>query len=255
MDGWCTLQPVIEVSGLSRLYEGTLAVADVSFQVEAGEVLGLVGPNGAGKTTTLRCLCGIIPPTSGSVRIAGHDLASAPMDAKRELAFVPDEPRLFDYLTVREHLQFFARLRAVPHAAAESERLLEELELSARGDFLPGALSRGMKQKLAVACGLLHRPRALLLDEPLTGLDPPAIRRMKKTIRARADQGAAIVVSSHLLDLVEELSDRILVLAQGKKVAHGTLQELRAHLPAWQGRGDLEEIFMQVTGHGDGQPE
>ena len=177
---------VIEVENYSKLYGDMVAVQSLSFVVQPGDVLGLVGPNGAGKTTTLRAMAGILQPTSGTIRIGGFDLASDPVAAKGRLAFIPDEPQLFDYLTVVEHLQFVARLYGVPDAAPRIPVLLEELELTAKRDALPPELSRGMKQKLAIACGLLHRPSALLLDEPLTGLDPVGIRRMKETKIGRA---------------------------------------------------------------------
>jgi ABC-2 type transport system ATP-binding protein len=213
-------------------------------------VLGLVGPNGAGKTTTLRALAGILQPTSGSIRIAGIDLHTDPVAAKSRLAFIPDEPQLFDYLTVTEHLQFIARLYGVPDAAPRIPVLLEELELTAKKDALPPELSRGMKQKLAIACGLLHQPAALLLDEPLTGLDPVGIRRMKETIAARAREGAAVILSSHLLHLVEELCTRLLVIRRGQAVALGTITEIVEARPELAGRS-LEEMFIALTG-GDG---
>ena len=158
-------------------------------EVQPGEVLGLVGPNGAGKTTTIRSIAGIIIPSRGRIRIGGHDLAKDPVAAKSALAFIPDEPHLFDYLTVEEHLRFVGRLYQVADVRAAFPALLEELDLAAKRDALPGELSRGMKQKLAIACGLLHEPKALLLDEPLTGLDPVGIRRMKATIVRRAEAG------------------------------------------------------------------
>src|SRR5438034_3602699 len=147
---------MIEVEGLTKLYDKFTAVRDLSFAVRPGEVLGLVGPNGAGKTTTLRCLAGIIPASGGLVRIAGHDIAADPVTAKRALAFFPDEPRLFDYLTVRQHLNFVARIYGVDGHQAIAQPLLEEFEIAGKADQLPGELSRGMKQKLAIACGLLH---------------------------------------------------------------------------------------------------
>ena len=195
---------MIEVDGLTKLYGPLVAVQDLSFSVGSGEILGLVGPNGAGKTTTLRSLAGIIQPTRGTIRIAGHDLAQDAIGAKSALAFVPDEPQLFEYLTVSEHLQFTARLYRQPTAVAGIDHLLDELELTGKRDALAGELSRGMKQKLAIACGLLHQPQVLMLDEPLTGLDPVGIRRMKRTIAARSQAGAAVILSSHLLLLVEE---------------------------------------------------
>jgi ABC-2 type transport system ATP-binding protein len=237
---------VIEVDALSKSYDSLLAVDALTFRVAPGEVLGLVGPNGAGKTTTLRALAGIIRPTAGRVRIAGADLAERPRDAKRALAFIPDEPQLFDYLTVEEHLRFIARLYGVADAPARIPALLAELELADKRDVLPDALSRGMRQKLAIACGLLHHPAALILDEPLTGLDPGGIRRMKATIAARAREGAAVLLSSHLLHLVEELCTRILVIQRGRAVAQGTLAEIVAERPHLAGRG-LEDVFLALT--------
>jgi ABC-2 type transport system ATP-binding protein len=237
----------IEVHGLTKLYGELAAVRDLSFGVAAGEVLGLVGPNGAGKTTTLRSLCGIVRPTSGTIRIDGHDLARDAVRAKRALAFIPDEPQLFDYLTVTEHLRFIARLYTVTDADARIPPLLHELELDEKRDAFPTELSRGMRQKLAIACGLLHAPRVLILDEPLTGLDPAGIRRMKATIVARARAGAAVVLSSHLLQLVEELCTRILIIHEGRIVAIGALEDIIAERPQLAGRG-LEEIFLALTG-------
>ena len=238
---------VIEVENYSKLYGDMVAVQSLSFVVQPGDVLGLVGPNGAGKTTTLRAMAGILQPTSGTIRIDGFDLASDPVAAKGRLAFIPDEPQLFDYLTVVEHLQFVARLYGVPDAAPRIPVLLEELELTAKRDALPPELSRGMKQKLAIACGLLHRPSALLLDEPLTGLDPVGIRRMKETIAARAREGTAIILSSHLLHLVEELCTRLLVIRRGHRVAFGTIADIVADRPELRGRS-LEEVFLALTG-------
>ena len=237
---------MIEVDALTRYYGDFAAVRGISFRVDPGEVVGLVGPNGAGKTSTLRCLVGIIRPTSGSVKIAGHDIVTDPLPAKRALAFVPDEPHLFPHLTVVEHMRFIGRIYGVADIDARMSVLLEELELVDRRDALPDELSRGMKQKLAIACGLLHDPRALLLDEPLTGLDPGAIRRMKRTIRNRAAAGAAVILSSHLLNLVEELCSRIVVIHNGEIVAMGTIDEIVAHRPELAGRG-LEDVFLALT--------
>ena len=240
---------MIAVRRLTKLYGEFPAVSDLSFDVGPGEVLGLVGPNGAGKTTTLRCLVGIIAPSQGTVTIAGHDIAREPVEAKRALAFIPDEPYLFEYLTVAEHLEFMARVYGVADAAARRPELLRELELDDKRDALPGELSRGMRQKLAIACGLLHRPAGLILDEPLTGLDPAGMRRMKNTIAARAREGAAVVLSSHLLHLVEELCTKLLVIARGRAVAYGTLADIVVGRPELAGRS-LEEVFLLLTGDG-----
>jgi len=238
---------MIQVQGLAKLYGAFRAVDDLSFTVQAGEVMGLVGPNGAGKTTSLRCLAGIIPPSRGTLRICGHDLVKDPVSAKRHLAFFPDEPRLFDYLTVWQHLTFVARIYQVADYEPVAEQLLEELELSGKRNALPGELSRGMKQKLAIACGLLHSPKVIYFDEPLTGLDPIGIRRMKDSILQRARSGVAIVISSHLLHLVEEICSHILILQNGRKVADGTLEEIRRRFSEERADANLEEVFFRAT--------
>ena len=242
---------MIEVTNLTKTYGDFVAVRDFSLSVAGGQILGLVGPNGAGKTTTLRAIAGIHPPTDGHIRICGADLANDPVEAKRHLAFFPDEPRLFDYLTVDEHLQFTAGLYSVADYKSRVDPLLEEFELTSKRKSLPTELSRGMKQKLMIACGFLHQPKALIFDEPLTGLDPLGIRRMKESIMRRAKDGAAVILSSHLLHLVEELCDRIAVIQNGRRIAYGTIDELKWQIA--QGRGDvsLEDAFLQITATGD----
>ncbi len=242
---------MILVEGLTKLYGGFVAVHELSFAVQAGEVLGLVGPNGAGKTTTLRCLAGIIPPTRGRLDIAGHDLGRDPLGAKRQLALFTDEPRLFDYLTVEQHLAFTARIYQVPGWEATARTLLDELELSDKRQALPGELSRGMKQKLVIACGLLHAPKVIYFDEPLTGLDPIGIRRMKDSILKRARDGAAVIISSHLLHLVEEICSHILILKNGRKITFGTIEEITRQFSAQAGEANLEEVFFRATGAED----
>jgi ABC-2 type transport system ATP-binding protein len=234
---------MIRVSRLTKTYGRFTAVNDLSFDVAPGEIVGLLGPNGAGKTSTLRCIVGIHAPTSGEVAIDSHDIVAQPVLAKRAIAFMADEPSLFDYLTVREHLRLTGRIYGVADVERRSGVLLDELQLSDKADALPAELSRGMKQKVAIACGLLHEPRALLFDEPLTGLDPLGIRQMKATIVARGRQGGAVIVSSHLLHLVEEICTRMVIINRGVKVADGTLAELSA---ARRG-SNLEEIFLAIT--------
>ncbi|MDB4874680.1 MAG: putative transporter ATP-binding protein [Gemmatimonadetes bacterium] len=237
----------IAVRQLTKLYGTFPAVQSMSFDVAPGEVLGLVGPNGAGKTTTLRCIAGIISPSSGAVSIAGHDIQRDAIPAKRALAFIPDEPHLFEYLSVEEHLRFIARLYGVADVETRIPGLLRELELTEKRSALPGELSRGMRQKLAIACGLLHDPTALILDEPLTGLDPGGMRRMRETITARAADGAAVILSSHLLNLVEALCTKLLVVRRGECVAYGTIDEIIAAHPDLAGRS-LEDVFLALTG-------
>ena len=241
---------MINVRTLSRYYGDFTAVDRISFTVNPGEVLGLVGPNGAGKTTTLRCLAGIIAPSAGTVEIAGYDIQKDPVPAKRALAFIPDEPHLFDHLTVEEHLRFVARLYGVADAEQRIAPLLEEFEIADKRKSLSTELSRGMKQKLAIACGLLHDPSVLVLDEPLTGLDPGGMRRMRETIASRARAGASVVLSSHLLTLVEELCTRLFVIRRGVCVASGTLAEIVDAHPQLAGRS-LEDVFLALTGAGE----
>jgi ABC-2 type transport system ATP-binding protein len=244
----------LTVEHFTRTYaaaSGTFtAVDDLSFTVASGEIVGLIGPNGAGKTTTLRALAGILRPTAGRLMIDGHDLVTDPLEAKRRLAFMPDEPHLFEYLTVAEHLQLMARLYGVDDFAPRSAALLEELELNGKEQLLPGELSRGMRQKVVIACGLVRNATTLLFDEPLTGLDPIGIRRMRNTIVARGREGAAILLSSHLLHLVEEICTRVIIMDHGKKVADGTFAELASRADLAVAGSSLEQIFLQVTGHG-----
>ncbi len=238
---------MIEVKGLTKLYGDFVAVNELSFAVRPGEALGLVGPNGAGKTTTLRCLTGIIPPTRGSIHICDHDLGESPIEAKHQLAFFSDEPRLFDYLTVWQHLVFTARVYQVADYVPVAEQLLAELDLTSKKHVLPGELSRGMKQKLAIACGLLHSPRVMYFDEPLTGLDPHGIRKMKDSIQRRVREGAAVVISSHLLHLVEEICTHVLILKGGRKVADGTMADIKQRFLQGVGVSNLEDVFFRAT--------
>jgi ABC-2 type transport system ATP-binding protein len=238
---------MIDVIDLTKTYDGTDAVRGLTLHVERGEIVGLVGPNGAGKTTTLRCLAGIIPPTAGRVAIAGHDLSGSPIEARRHLAFVPDEPHLFDYLTAWEHLLVLARVYRVEDAETRARDLLSHFDLLDRRHAFPGELSRGMKQKLMIAGALLHRPQALILDEPLTGLDPRAMRQMKDTVVEVAAAGTAVLVSSHMLHLVEEISTRICIIHRGRKVMDDSLAAIRAARPELGESADLEDIFLHAT--------
>ena len=237
----------IWVEDYHKNYGDTVAVAGITFAVAPGEILGLLGPNGAGKTTTLRALAGIITPTRGRLLIDGHDVVRDPVAAKAALAYVPDDPQLFDRLTLWEHFRFVAAAYRLRDWTGRAEALLARLELTEKRDALASELSRGMRQKLAVGCGLLHLPRAVLLDEPFTGPDPRGIRTMKDLIREHAAGGAAIVVSSHLLSLVEDLCDTVLILHRGRVVRHGRLEQLRGELAANGRHETLEELFFRLT--------
>jgi len=238
----------IAVEDLHKVYDKTVAVAGLSFTVAPGEILGLVGPNGAGKTTTMRSLAGILVPTKGRLVIDGHDLATSPVLAKQALAYVPDDPHLFDNLTVWEHFRFIAAAyRLGPDWTSDAEILLEQFELIEKRDEPTSTLSRGMRQKVAISCGYLHNPRAIMLDEPLTGLDPRGIRTMQESIRERAASGAAVMVSSHLLSLVEDLCTTILVMHHGRMLLRGTLAELRQAINESGRHESLEELFFRLT--------
>jgi len=247
---------VIRVDGYTKAYQTTLAVDDLTFHVEPGQVLGLLGRNGAGKTTTLRALAGIIPPTRGRLSVAGFDLKEQEIEAKRRLAYIPDDPKLFEALTVWEHLEFTAMAYEVADLAERGGALLRQFELDSKRDALVQELSRGMRQKVAICCAYLHDPRAILFDEPLTGLDPRGIRTLKESITERARAGAAVMVSSHLLSLVEDLCTHLLVLNLGKACFFGPTAEARRVHPNHRGDASLEEVFFQLTeGAGTGSPE
>ncbi len=237
---------VIEIDGFSKRYGEFSAVRDLSFGVRPGEILGLVGANGAGKTTTLRAITGILRPTTGTIRIAGHDIAQSPVAAKQQFAYIPDTIHPYDLLTVTEHLHFVALTYRIPNAEAKYTALLEELELADTRHEIASRLSRGMLQKLSLACAFLREPRAIILDEPLTGLDPRGIRNIKESIRRRAAAGTAFLLSSHLLVLVEALCDQVLILNRGQKIAFGSLEEIRARATLHE-EASLEDVFFAVT--------
>ncbi|MEK6259006.1 MAG: ABC transporter ATP-binding protein [Planctomycetota bacterium] len=238
---------MIRVEHYEKNYRETVAVRGLSFEVPAGSILGLVGPNGAGKTTTLRALAGIIPPSRGLLQVAGHDVVQEPTAAKSQLAFIPDEPQLFDVLTVWEHLEFTASVYRVPAYEPEAERLLAQFELTEKRETIAQELSRGMRQKVAICCAYLHQPRAILFDEPLTGLDPRGIRTLKASIRERAEAGAAVIVSSHLLDLIDDLCSHLLILHRGQSLFQGTIAEAKSRLEAVGTDATLEDVFFQFT--------
>jgi len=218
---------LITVGDFHKSYEETVAVSGVSFEVAEGEVLGLVGPNGAGKTTTLKTLSGVIPPTRGRLTLQGFDVERDQVEVKRRLAYVPDDPQLFPDLTIGQHLAFTAAAYGVDPAEEKAAELLDLFELTPRQKTSARDLSRGQRQKLALCCAYLHDPVALLLDEPMTGLDPQGIRTLKQTIHSRAEQGSAVIISSHLLAMVEDICSHVLILNAGQQHFLGTLEELK----------------------------
>lgn len=235
--------PALQVESVTRRYEVRVAVRDLSFSLEPGTILGLVGPNGAGKTTTLRSIAGVLPLQQGRIVVDGADLATEELAAKRRLAYVPDDPAPFDVLTVEEHLRFTARLYGLRDWEARADELLTRFELADRRTALGSELSRGMRQKLSFCCAWLSEPAVVLLDEPLSGLDPRGIRAARAAILELKERGAAVVLSSHLLDLIEALADRLLIIDKGEVRFDGSLDEARS---AAHG-ASLEEVFFSIT--------
>ncbi|MCC9599248.1 ABC transporter ATP-binding protein [Stieleria sp. JC731] len=233
---------------LRKLYDNHLAVDGVSFSLEPGSIGGLVGPNGAGKTTTMRCLAGLIPATSGRLTVANCELtdynSSSLIELKRRLAYVPDDPPLFDDLTVGQHMEFIGRIYDVPDRQAKSEELLEYFQLAEKIDAGATTLSRGMRQKLAIACAYLFDPSVILLDEPMTGLDPPGIRRLLESTRQRAAAGATIIISSHLLAMIEDVCSHLIVMQDGGLQFFGDVEELRQQFPS---ANSLEQAYFEAT--------
>jgi ABC-2 type transport system ATP-binding protein len=238
---------VIEVEDFHKAFADHVAVQGVTFGVEPGDLLAVIGPNGAGKTTTMRAIAGIISPSRGRLSIAGIDIEADGVAAKSRLAFVPDDAPLFHDLTVEEHLAFYASVYRVSDARTKALRLLEEFELGSKLRTPASDLSRGMRQKLAICCAYLHDPQAMLFDEPLTGLDPQGIRVFKRSLQKRAAQGAAVVISSHMLAMVEDLCTHVLILAGGLQRFFGPIDELRTSFEQVDASASLEEIFFAAT--------
>ncbi len=237
--------PLIEAIGLQKRYGATFAVKGVDLAVYPGEIVGFLGPNGAGKTTTIKMLTGLLRPSAGIARIGGFDIQREPLRAKALPGYVPDQPYLPDKLTAREYVQLIAGLyRLDPRQAAQrGEELLHLFGLAERGDELLDSYSHGMRQKAAVVGALLHNPRAFFLDEPTVGLDPRSARLIKNILREVANQGAAVLMSTHILEIAERMCDRVIIINEGVIVAAGTLEELRAG-----GQASLEDIFLTLTG-------
>jgi ABC-2 type transport system ATP-binding protein len=239
--------PLIEMEHLVKRYGDKAAVDDVSLQVRGGEIFGFLGPNGAGKTTAIKMVVGLLQPTSGRVRVAGHDVQAEPEAAKAACGYVPDEPHLYAKLTGRELLRFVGDLYGLERAQVErrSEELLRLFDLTAAADDTFDTYSHGMRQKTALATALVHDPRVLVLDEPTVGLDPKSARLIKDILRQLADRGAAVFLSTHILEIAEHMCDRIGIINQGRLIAVGTMDELRAH---GEGQQSLEDIFLALTG-------
>jgi ABC-2 type transport system ATP-binding protein len=240
---------LVQFHGVSHRFGDLQVLTRLDLEIERGEVFGLLGPNGAGKTTALRILCGLLKPTAGTVRVLEFDVHRQALEARRQFSFVPDGAPLYANLSPKQHLELVGRLHglAEAHIATESARLLDALDLGDRTDDPVGQFSRGMRQKTALACAILPRPALLILDEPLNGLDAPTTTMFKEVLRKWADRGGAVLYTSHLLDVVERVCDRMAVLSKGHLVGMGSLVELRRQAGIG---GTLEQVFGSLT-HGE----
>ena len=248
------MSALLEVKDLRAGYGEIAVLHGIDFQLEEGSVTTLLGANGAGKTTTLRMVAGLLKPDAGRIEVFGADALADPAAAKRLIAWAPDEPMLYDRLNPLEYLEFVAGLWGVEATAAraKAEELLRWLGLwENRGERCEG-FSRGMKQKTALAGALIHEPRLLILDEPLTGLDAAVARQVKDLLQARVRDGATVILTTHILDVAERMADRIGIIQHGRLLAEGGLEELRAR--TGESRATLEDIFLELTAEGAGAP-
>ncbi len=240
--------PAVAAQHLTKFYGPVLGLNDLTMSVGPGEIRGLLGQNGSGKSTLLKTLIGLIRPTAGSVRVLGLDVQSAPMDVRRAVGYVPESPRLYEFLTSTEYLDFIADVRGLGYEEKKERigRLIEALDLEGKQGETISGYSQGMKQKVAIMGAILHRPKVLLLDEPLNGLDPKSARVVKELVHSLAKEGVTTVFSTHILEIAEAICDRLTILQNGRVLAEGTARELRdkAGLP---GSG-LEDVFLKLTG-------
>jgi ABC-2 type transport system ATP-binding protein len=242
------LTNALSVRALTKKFGDKTAVDALDLDIRAGELYALLGPNGAGKTTTLRMVTGLLKPDSGSIHVFGADALADPIAAKRLLAWLPDEPALYDKLTAWEYLEFIAGLWGVDAltAAPRAEELLKFLSLWDNRDERTEGFSRGMKQKTALAGALIHDPKLLMLDEPLTGLDAAVARQVKDLLQQRAKSGGSVILTTHILDVAERVADRIGIIQHGKLLAEGTLEQLRGR--AGGASATLEDVYLQLVG-------
>lgn len=238
---------MIELTNLTKRYGKLVAVNNLNLSLMAGEVFGFIGPNGAGKTTTIRMMGGTLAPTSGRVCIDGVDMAEDPVEAKRKVGFIPDRPFLYEKLTGLEFLKFTADLYGVDEEAYHDKArgMLRTFSLEEWGDELIEAYSHGMKQRLIIAAALLHEPQVLIVDEPMVGLDPAGIKLVKGMFRELAGSGRTIFLSTHTLEVAEDVCDRIGVIKEGTLIATGTMDDLKH--AARYGEADLEAVFLRLT--------
>ena len=239
---------MIALHDLVKQYGQFTAVDGVSLDVPSGEIHGFLGPNGAGKTTTLRMIAGLLKPTSGRILVNGHDLATNPEAAKGSLGFIPDRPFIYEKLTAGEFLRFHAGLYGIDGngVGGRVREMLDLFELGRWEDELVESFSHGMKQRLVMSAAFLHRPRSVVVDEPMVGLDPRGARLIKDVFRRMSERGVAILMSTHTLEVAQEMCDRISIILKGRIVARGTVTELR--MLAGGGDDQLTEVFLKLTG-------
>lgn len=235
---------MLEVTGLVKKYGKQNAVNNISFSLAGGEVVGLLGPNGAGKSTTMKCIVGLLRKNAGEIYLGGHDHLT--VEAKKLFSYIPETPHVYDLLTVREHLQFIAQAYGVKNWQEKAEGLMELYELADKQDKLGRDLSKGMRQKVSICCALLPDPQILFFDEPMIGLDPKAIKNTKKVFRDLKEQGKTILVSTHLIDSVETIADRIMIMKNGDIIGNDTLANLKNNFGA-EGDSSLEDLFLELT--------
>jgi ABC-2 type transport system ATP-binding protein len=240
----------IALHDLVKTYGRFTAVNGISLDVQPGEIHGFLGPNGAGKTTTLRMIAGLLKPTSGRIEVNGHDLARNPEAAKASLGFIPDRPYIYEKLTAGEFLRFHGGLFGLnggDHPIGDRVReMLELFELGRWEDELVESFSHGMKQRLVMSAAFLHRPRAVVVDEPMVGLDPRGARLIKDVFRKMSERGVAVLMSTHTLEVAEEMCDRISIILKGQIIARGTVDDLRTL--AGGGDAELTSVFLKLTG-------
>jgi ABC-2 type transport system ATP-binding protein len=243
--------PVIELEAVVKRYGEKTAVKGLTLDVRAGELFAFLGPNGAGKTTTIKMIAGLLEPSAGRVRVCGHEMSSNGLAAKAQLAYVPDQPFLYEKLTGREFLHFVAEMygMSVDRRDAVMDDLIARLDMNEFLDQLTGTYSHGMKQRVVLAAALLHEPRVLVIDEPMVGLDPRTVRSVKQHFIDMTRSGAAVFMSTHTLEVAEAVADRIGIIHLGDLVAVGTLAELREKASKDH---SLEDIFLKHTEMGDG---
>jgi len=244
-------ESAVKLRGVAKRYSDIIAVDHIDLDVEYGEIFGLLGPNGSGKTTTLKMILGLVKPDSGSINVLGTNAEENPVEVKRQVGYVPESPRLYEFLTGIEYLDFVGDVYGMDASEKKNriDEYLEALELEGREGDMISSYSQGMKQKIALISAFIHKPKLLLLDEPLSGLDPRSARIVKDLLRELTSQGVTTIMPTHVLGIAQAMCDRIAIMYEGRFLALGNIEELRAkaRLP----ESDLEDIFLKLTGTGD----